>query len=244
MDLAGGIFQLNESSVRKNLEEKVVIDQIVRSNRKTLSLTVNAEAQLIVRAPNRATLKEIDKWVQEKKSWIVNNQVKMQQRLEKKPERQYETGELFMYLGETHTLSVSPNVDKVYKEGDTIHVPNVNPYMKRKLVVDWYQYEAGRILQERIKIWSAIMDIPYHKIRINFATTRWASCSQKANLNFTTRLIMAPLEVVDYVVVHELSHVHHKNHGKDFWNLVSTQFPNYALHRRWLREHSPRMVFE
>jgi len=235
---------LSESYLHKIQDNKLIIHQIVRSSRRTISLNINSEAQLIVRAPHRVSLKDIEKLVLEKKAWIISNQAKVQDRMDKKPDRKYETGEFFLYLGEMLRLVVSDKINKTYREGEKLFIPEAHTNAKKMLIIRWYQQEAARLIQERVKVWSAIMDIPCNKITINMAKSRWASCSQKANLNFTARLIMAPLEVIDYVVVHELSHVHHKNHGVLFWKLVSTQFPDYSLHRRWLKEHSPRMVFE
>jgi len=72
-------------------------------------------------------------------------------------------------------------------------------------------------------------------LRITNARKRWGSCSVKGNLNFTWRLIMAPLQVIDYVVVHELVHIKEKNHSKNFWNHVSSYLPDYKQKRKELK---------
>ncbi|MCS7122892.1 MAG: M48 family metallopeptidase, partial [Candidatus Micrarchaeota archaeon] len=77
----------------------------------------------------------------------------------------------------------------------------------------------------------------YNRVRITNARRRWGSCSSSNNLNFSWRLIMAPLEVIDYVVVHELVHTRIKNHSKAFWRMVEAVMPDYDRQRRWLREN-------
>ena len=86
------------------------------------------------------------------------------------------------------------------------------------------------------------MELKYDKIIITGAMKRWGSCSSKGNLNFAWRLVMAPIDIIDYVVVHELSHIVHRNHSKRFWEQVETIFPDYKIKRKWLKEYGCTMV--
>jgi predicted metal-dependent hydrolase len=79
------------------------------------------------------------------------------------------------------------------------------------------------------------------KLRISSARTRWGSCSRQGTLSFTWRLVMAPEEVIDYVVVHELCHLRHLNHSKAFWGLVEGILPDYKVRRAWLKRHGERL---
>jgi len=95
---------------------------------------------------------------------------------------------------------------------------------------------AQEIIPQRVELYSQQTGIKYSKIRISNARKRWGSCSAKGNLNFSWRLSLAPLEVIDYVVVHELAHIVHKNHSRKFWKLVSEIYPQFKLCRKWLRD--------
>lgn len=102
--------------------------------------------------------------------------------------------------------------------------------------VEECKQRASAIIPQRVELYSQQTGIKYNKIRISNARRRWGSCSAKGNLNFSWRLALAPLEVIDYVVVHELAHIIHKNHSKKFWKLVAAIYPNYKLCRKWLRD--------
>lgn len=82
----------------------------------------------------------------------------------------------------------------------------------------------------------------YTKITIRNQKTRWGSCSQTGTLSFNYRLMMAPPAVIDYVIVHELCHLTHMNHSKDFWNKVALVMPDYATHKRWLKDHGSELT--
>ena len=85
-------------------------------------------------------------------------------------------------------------------------------------------------------------DLQYAKIRISNARTRWGSCGFNANLSFSWRLVMAPLPVIDYVVAHELAHLMHKNHSQRFWAAVRALFPDYEVHKKWLKLNGHLLV--
>ncbi len=100
----------------------------------------------------------------------------------------------------------------------------------------WYRKQAQIHMSERVSHFSEKHGLGYEQIRITGATTRWGSCSGRNNLNFPWRLLMAPREIIDYVVVHELAHTVHKNHSPRFWELVESILPDWKTHRAHLRE--------
>ena len=101
--------------------------------------------------------------------------------------------------------------------------------------------EALRIFSERVAHWSATMGVSYNSVRIKDQKSLWGSCSAKGNLNFNWRVIHAPPEVLDYLVIHELSHLLEMNHSSRFWGHVAAWSPDYRSHRRWLRDNSARL---
>ena len=102
--------------------------------------------------------------------------------------------------------------------------------------------EAARLINERVALYAGKLQLFPKKVAIRDQRRRWGSCSARTGaVNLNWRLVMAPLEVLDYVVVHELSHIKHADHSRDFWLFVSSIVPNYKLHRKWLRENGERL---
>jgi len=97
--------------------------------------------------------------------------------------------------------------------------------------------QALKKIALRVKYYSSLTGFKYKQIKITSAQKRWGSCSAQNNLNFPQRLALAPDKVIDYVIVHELCHIKHKNHSKNFWNEVAQIMPDYKKHRLWIKNH-------
>ena len=109
-------------------------------------------------------------------------------------------------------------------------------YRAKEVFVKWYKKWLRKI-SERVCWYAQKRDFKYRKVNITNAQKRWGSSSSCGNLNFSWRLIMAPLPVVDYVVVHELVHLEERNHAKSFWNKVKMLMPDYEKHKDWLKQN-------
>lgn len=107
-----------------------------------------------------------------------------------------------------------------------------------------YRNAARAQLEARVAFYQPLTGGHYSSITVRDQKTRWGSCSSRGTLSFNYRLIFAPPAVLDYVVVHELCHLTHMNHSKDFWNLVASVMPEYAVHKKWLREHGTELSLE
>ena len=118
-----------------------------------------------------------------------------------------------------------------------VHTPSRDAECLREAVERWLIRQAHMILPVRVMHFQQSTGGNVNEIHIKDQKTRWGSCSSKRNLNFNWRLVMAPPEVLDYVVVHELSHLTHMNHSRDFWELVGQVMPEYKQMRKWLREN-------
>ena len=97
--------------------------------------------------------------------------------------------------------------------------------------------KASKDISERIKRYAKVIGVTYGRITIRNQKTRWGSCSAKGNLNFNCLLLLAPDDVIDYVVVHELCHRKEMNHSKNFWDLVESVLPAYKIPKKWLKDH-------
>lgn len=101
---------------------------------------------------------------------------------------------------------------------------------------------AKTVIPQKVAYYARLMGVTYGRITIRRQKTRWGSCSREGNLNFNCLLVMTPPEVLDYVVVHELSHRIEMNHSQRFWKVVEKVMPNYRIQRKWLKEHGNRLI--
>ncbi|MGI6688393.1 MAG: M48 family metallopeptidase [Christensenellales bacterium] len=205
--------------------------EVIRSDRKSIALVIDNEANLVVRAPHNTKDKEIADFVDKKRHWIIDKQYQVSVFGEKHAPVLIETGESILYLGDTYTL-LRDNVSEIKISSTNILIPeNYN----KENVVTWMRNEAAKLLNERVAKYAGLMGITYKSVKLSEAKARWGSCSPKNNLNFAWRLIMCPIAVIDYVVVHELSHVAYKNHSPAFWARVKTVLPHYKEQQDWLK---------
>ena len=107
-----------------------------------------------------------------------------------------------------------------------------------------YRKEARVRIESRVAYYHTITGGNYTSVTIRDQKTRWGSCSSRGTLSFNYRLIYAPPEILDYVVVHELCHLTHMNHSRDFWNMVGSVMPEYKTYRKWLRDHGQELTLE
>ena len=209
--------------------------QLIRSKkrRRTISLHIKEDGSIFVYAPYRTPKWEIEKFINEKESWI-SEKLSEKERSMKKAEKG------FLYLGELFPLEIEDNKSKGYPLKlsfgkfilDKDHIEKT-----RDLFVQWYKREAREEITERVDYYSKRLLLFPKGIKITSAKSRWGSCSRDNRLSFSWRIITAPLSVIDYVLIHELVHIKEKNHSKSFWNYVESIIPNYKKHRLWLKEN-------
>ena len=105
-----------------------------------------------------------------------------------------------------------------------------------------YIETARSIFTQKAAYYARLIGVTYGRISIRGQKTRWGSCSSRGTLSFNYRLIYGPAGPLDYVVVHELCHLTHMNHSKDFWNMVERIMPDYRIYKQWLREHGQELT--
>lgn len=221
----------------------IKIDQIIRSKRKSIALVVTRDARLVVRAPLLASRRHIEKLVSEKSDWILKRVVEAMSNRHKTKPKKFISGEKFLYLGKMYELQIVDDPKDFLKLGDKFFLSFGNRKQAKQIFIDWYKKSAKKIIPERVDLYASRHGFKYIKIRITSAQGRWGSCSHRGNLNFSWRLIMAPLEVIDYVIIHELAHLKHRNHSKKFWADVEVHCPNHKEHKKWLRENEGAVGF-
>ena len=146
-----------------------------------------------------------------------------------------------LYRGKILAAEVSESLRKpsVTPCADILHI---NYYVHgpkepvREIIMKWLKKEARHILYERTAYFASLKGLKYGRIAIKDQSSRWGSCSSLSNINYNWRIIMAPDTVLDYLVIHELTHLIHMNHSADFWHEVESMDPCYIQHRQWLRD--------
>ena len=210
------------------------IDELIRSRRKTIALIVKTDGRLIVRAPIMATRRQIMNFVNEKALWIRSSQEKVKKRVIP-PQKQFIDGELFWYLGKTYPVKLVPQKRPALTLKTSFLLSQSAVPSAEDTFKNWYQNQARDVITRRVEAVAKQNGFTYKKIRITSARTRWGSCSTRGSINFSWRLVMAPADVIDYVIVHELVHTKTHNHSREFWNQVALIMPDYALKRKWLK---------
>jgi predicted metal-dependent hydrolase len=204
-----------------------------KKRRKTISLHIKEDGSIFIYAPYRTPPWEIEKFINEKGSWI-SKKLSEKERSIKKAEKG------FLYLGESFPLEIEDNKSKGYPLRLSFgkFVLNKDHIEKaRDLFIQWYKREAKEKITERVDYYSKRLLLFPKGIKITSAKYRWGSCSRDNRLSFSWRIITAPLSVIDYVLIHELVHIKEKNHSKSFWNYVESIIPDYKKHRLWLKEN-------
>ena len=211
-----------------------VIDSIIRSKRKTIVLVVTAEAKLVVRAPYRTSLKYIEDIVKSRQKWINEKQKAVRLRNEAHIPRRLVDGGEFLFLGETYRLEMVKGRPHVELQPGRLILQAQDAEEGKAALEAWYRKQAKRVFVERTAYYSDMTGLRPKSVSVSGAKRRWGSCGPKNTLNFAWRLVMAPVRVIDYVVVHELAHIEFKNHSADFWRKVADIMPGYGECRAWL----------
>ena len=219
---------------------QIQIDKFTRSKRKTIALIIEHDGTLTVRAPMRASQVLIQQFIQQKTDWITRTRNKLNSVVQT-PARQYTDGETFPFLGSLFDLKlVRPQRPSLrFDSGFTLS--RTAQKKGEQVFTRWYKERALEIISERVNQYARQHNFNPKQVKITSAKTRWGSCGPNGTLNFTWRLVMAPLDVIDYVVVHELAHLNVKDHSSKFWKVVESIYPEYKKQRKWLRENGEKL---
>lgn len=198
-----------------------------------MALSVNEHEELIARVPYAFNQEKLNLFIKEKTPWIIKqiNQAK-QNNLKYKPFELFE-GALISLIENQYTIRLKP-VKKAKIEANNIILPMVDS--KNKLI-EVIKKLAKQYLSERCEFLAKNFNFKYTTIKITTAKTVWGSCNCKNGINLTYKLILTPKDVIDYIIIHELSHTLVKNHSKKFYQVVASCLPNYKQAEVWLKRN-------
>ena len=225
--------------------EELIIEVVRSTRRKRLSIEVG-HGGIKARVPQTMRQSTITKFAKTKLNWIRKSYLNLPPKA--KP-LELTQGTLVSVLGVDYTLDIHSGRSKITigPEGNLV-IPIIESHLprevsiKRKLTT-WYKKVALQHLELRVKNRLAAM-LPEHSItgiRVRDYKRRWGSCDHKGELSFNWRIVMAPEEILDYVVIHEIAHLKEFNHSNRFWKLVAEQMPNWKEQHDWLNQHGAEL---
>jgi predicted metal-dependent hydrolase len=225
--------------------KKIKFDIKRGRRKKTLGLEVRPDSSVVVLSPYFLDKDKIKTIVLKRASWIVQKQENVRLLNIEQLSREFVSGESFPYLGREYRLKVirTAGEDSICKlAGGRLYV-EINSKLSgqsaarvvRGRLSEWYLKCATDKINDRVYRYSKLIGRVPKRIIIKDQKKRWGSCSHAGVLRFNWRIIMAPISVLDYVIVHELCHLHDQNHSPEFWQRVSSIIPDYKNRREWLK---------
>lgn len=212
--------------------------ELIRSGRrKTVEIGVEREGRLVLRAPEGVSAARIERFVTQKRMWVYDKLARKKAFAPAVPRREFVSGEGFRYLGRAFRLLVVDKQDRPLTLVDgRFRLVRAEVERGRNHFIAWYTDHACPWLERRVGEWAPRLGVEGVRVAILDLGFRWGSCG-KGRVNFNWSTITLPPSIIDYVIVHELAHVHHPHHGDGFWSTVARAMPDYETRKRWLAAH-------
>lgn len=217
--------------------------ELIYKKRKTLSIEIKAPGNITVKAPQGVSKDIVLGLVRNKSKWIIQKLLQVKEAEERKITRQYVSGESFIYLGRNYSLQIDHDSDvqtpraRLYRGRLCVHTGTRDEKAIKSAVSDWYKAKAREKILERVQHYQRHFYLAPTKVIVKDQKRRWGSCTSTRELRFNWRCIMAPSAVIDYIVVHEMCHMVHMDHSKNFWGLVRKVLPDYEERKAMLRNN-------
>lgn len=208
---------------------------LIRSPRKTIAIHITKDAMVKVCAPQKISLEAIDQFVQSKQAWIEKHLQNRTAQTKKKSEFTLQYGDRILYQAREYPI-VARKGSQIGFDFNEFYLPeNLTSKQLKQAIIKLYKVIAKRDFTNKVIQYAKIMQVSPTAVKISSAKTRWGSCSGKNSINLSWRLILAEETVIDYVVVHELAHIKEHNHGKQFWTIIESIFPDYKEREKGLK---------
>ncbi len=222
--------------------------EIKYKNRTSIGIAIDSYGSIEILAPKGTADEKVLQLLEEKWDLIQQKIKEMQDRLLGSQKKNYEYGENFLYLGETYPIQIFQDVN-ITKEHVVFKEEKLHIYVKQledekiiQALKRFYYQQCKALVEKSIFSYQSNFKTKPRSFRISDSKTTWGTCDSKQQLTFNWRLAMAPQEVIDYVVVHEMCHMVHLNHDRSFWRLVGKIIPDYKEKENWLTLSSWKMT--
>jgi len=217
--------------------------RIIFSRRRSIGIVIRPDKEVVVRAPYGASTKVIEKFVSEKEEWIKKHITKYSDTIQLNSSKKYVDGEKYLFLGRELTLRIRNSLFPSIKQIDNILEAETDGKDGRiKMLIDrWYKTEAEEIFSEKLNeilIKHKEQDFSPSQLVVRTLKSRWGSCTSKGKITISSDLVKLDEKFIEYVIIHELCHLKHHNHGKDYYRLLEMLIPDYNAIRKELRKYS------
>ncbi len=216
--------------------------------RKTMALQINTFGELKIKTPPNKNQEDIHKFLDKKKNWIIKKLQTIKEQQKTPKTKEFFSGEKLLYNGRRYRLKVknkdTKNLNFKLKQGKFVleTTKNTNEQNIRDEVTNWYIQKAKENLTPRIKKYSNELNVKIDNIKIKETKNNWGE-NRKNTIIINWRIIMAPTNIQDYIIVHELTHLKEGKHTTNFWNIVGTILPDYEKRIKWLKTNGNQLYF-
>mgnify|MGYP001231177351 FL=1 len=219
---------------------------IKRTNRKkTVSFRIKNQ-EVIISVPKFLSDNEIYNLVEIKIKWI-KNKLALEKLNTVSIKRKYENGDIFLYLGSEYSLKIKKSYrDNIYIKDKNLIVEAKNVLATNNIknnIKNWYITESKKYLTKTNSYYEILIGVKSNKLLFGQYKSKWGSCNSKKTISYDWRIIMAPFEVIHYLIIHELCHIKYPNHSIYFWKYVEKYMINYKIQRKWLKNNSNKLIF-
>ena len=219
---------------------------IKRTNRKkTVSFRIKNQ-EVIISVPKFLSDNEIYNLVEIKIKWI-KNKLALEKLNNVSIKRKYENGDIFLYLGSEYSLKIKKSYrDNIYIKDKNLIVEAKNVLATNNIknnIKNWYITESKKYLTKTNSYYEILIGVKSNKLLFGQYKSKWGSCNSKKTISYDWRIIMAPFEVIHYLIIHELCHIKFPNHSIYFWKYVEKYMINYKIQKKWLKNNSNKLIF-
>ena len=212
---------------------------IIREKRRSLKIIIDDNKGLIVVAPQTTTLEKINQVLEQKRVWIEKNLKKQEE--QKIRNFDFNTYRKTLLSGKVYTIELSSKIKKISLSEEKLIMPCCNEENIEKIIKKlkkWYKNLAEIVLKERISMLSKAYNITYLMVKIGDFKGKWGSCDSNKQIKLNWRLMMLKPELVDFVILHELSHTKEMNHSEKFYMVLSQMVPRWKDNRKELKRYN------
>ncbi|PHV07891.1 metal-dependent hydrolase [Janthinobacterium sp. BJB412] len=203
--------------------------------RRSLEITVDRGGELILSAPAEAAEDALRDFVRRKRMWVYQQLARQETSTREVPNKMFVDGEGFLYLGRSFRLRlVDDSITPVKLIGGRFVMPKALASEGREHMIRWYCGNATRWLSAKVEDYTARMELAPAGVKVQDLGYRWGSCGKGDLLYFHWKTILLPARIAEYVVVHEMAHLHEAHHTPEFWRRVERALPDYELRKDWL----------
>ncbi len=253
-------FSSKTSGVRERTDFAVLggklVEFVVRENPAARGITLNVSHSrgLVATVPPRCAPGALTAFLLAKEKWILNKLDYYASFPNPKQPKEFFEGDAVRFLGAVYRLKIdvapahapARRAKVFFDENEgvvTVRVAARSPRAIRIALEKWYRSQAERVFAARLRFFADDMGLRAARVFVRGQRTVWGTCSSKNNLSLNWRLVLAPLSVIDYVIVHELAHLRELNHSKAFWSIVARYCPDFKERRKWLKENERSLAF-